>query len=120
MHVTRFKDAQPYEAPKHHDMKGLRLQGWNVSESEHFWVGFSRFLPGGGAEMDRSALEKVYVVLEGQMTVILDDGQEFTLYPNDSCLLASNEARELVNRSNKTASMLVIMNYPEGYQHERT
>jgi len=115
MHVTRFKDAQPYDAPKHFDMRGLRLQGWDVSDSKNFWVGLSQFLPGGGAEMDSSALEKVYVVLVGEMTVVLSDGKETVLYPNDSCFLAPNEAREIINRSNQVASMLVVMNYPEGH-----
>jgi hypothetical protein len=32
----------------------------------------------------------------------------------DSCYLAPNEAREVVNRSNLPASMLVVMPYPEG------
>ncbi len=114
MQVTRFENALPYDAPKHYDMRGLRLQGWDVSESENFWVGLSQFLPGGGAEMDSSPLEKVYVVLTGQITIVLDNGDETTLHPNDSCFLAPNEAREIVNRSNQTASMLVVMNYPEG------
>ena len=117
MHVTRFKDALPYEAPKHFDMRGLRLQGWDISGSESFWVGLSQFLPGGGAEMDSSPLEKVYVVQSGEMTVVLASGEETVLGPNDSCFLAPNEAREIINRSNQTASMLVIMNYPEGYTH---
>lgn len=115
MQVTRFKDAQPYEAPKHFDMRGLRLQGWDVSSCENFWVGYSQFLPGGGAEMDISPLEKVYVVQSGEMTVVLESGEETVLGANDSCYLAPNEAREIINRSNQTASMLVIMNYPEGY-----
>ena len=117
MQVTRFKDALPYEAPKHFDMLGLRLQGWDASRSDKFWVGLSQFLPGGGAEMDNSPLDKVYIVQSGEMTVILADGDEAVLGPNDSCYLAPNEARELVNRSNQTASMLVIMNYPEGYSN---
>ena len=113
MHVTRFEDAKAYQAPKHFDMKALRLQGWEASESKNFWVGLSQFLPGGGAEMEASSLEKVYLVLSGEMTIVLSDGQETVLYPNDSCLLAPNEAREVINRSNQMATMLVIMNYPE-------
>jgi len=114
MHVTRFSEAKPYEAPKHYDMRGLRLQGWDVSESANFWVGMSQFLPGGGAEMDSSPLEKVYVVQSGEVTIILDSGEEAVLGPNDSCFIGPNEGREIVNKGNHTAYMLVIMNYPEG------
>jgi len=114
MQVTRFKDAQPYEAPKHYDMRGLRLQGWDISDSSNFWVGMSQFLPGGGAEMDSSPLEKVYVVVSGEVAVLLENGEETALRRNDSCYIGPNESREIINKGNDTAYMLVIMNYPEG------
>jgi mannose-6-phosphate isomerase-like protein (cupin superfamily) len=113
MHVTRLADARPYEAPKHHDMVGLRLQGWDVSPTQSFWVGLSQFLPGGGAESDATPLEKVYVVLEGAVTVVTDDG-EVDLQALDSCHLAAGERRSIENRTNRTAYMLVTMPYPEG------
>ncbi len=116
MQITRFVDAKPYEAPKHFDMKGLRLQGWETSDSNKFWVGFSQFLPGGGAEMDTSPLDKVYVVLSGEITIILGSGEEAVLGPKDSCFIGPNESREIINNSNETTQMLVIMNYPEGAQ----
>jgi quercetin dioxygenase-like cupin family protein len=110
VHVTRIPDAQPYEAPKHSAMRALRLQGFDVSPSEGFWVGLSHFLPGGGAESDASQLEKVYVVLEGTVTVSTDDG-DAELLPWDSCHLGPGERRSLVNNTNRPASMLVIMPY---------
>jgi quercetin dioxygenase-like cupin family protein len=111
MEVTRLADARPYEAPKHFDMRGLRLQGFDVSSTDGFWVGLSHFLPGGGAEMDATPIEKVYVVIEGEVTVTTDVG-DTTLGPFDSCRLAPGEARSIVNRTNRTASMLVVMPYP--------
>jgi quercetin dioxygenase-like cupin family protein len=113
MHVTRLGDASPYEAPKHFDMRSLRLQGFDASGAENFWVGLSHFLPGGGAEHDATPLEKVYVVLDGEVTVITDAG-ETVLRRLDSCLLAPNEARSIENRTNQPASMLVVMPYPDG------
>jgi mannose-6-phosphate isomerase-like protein (cupin superfamily) len=113
MQVTRIADARPYEAPKHHGGHMLRLQGHDASPAQSSWVGLSHFLPGGGAERDATPIEKVYVVLSGEVTVVTDDG-EATLGPMDSCYLAPNEAREVVNRSNLPASMLVVMPYPEG------
>jgi quercetin dioxygenase-like cupin family protein len=117
MQITRFNEAQTYTAPKHYDMKGFRLQGWDVSACENFWVGLSQFLPGGGAEKDDSPLEKVYIVLSGEITIILDNGEESVLKAKDSCFLAPNETRAITNRSNETAYMYVIMNYPRGYKH---
>lgn len=113
MEVTRIEEAHPYQAPRHYDMRALRLQGFDASSTDHFWVGLSHFLPGGGAEMDSTPLEKVYVVLDGEVTVTTDAGEQ-TLRRLDSCYLAPGEARSVVNRTNRPASMLVVMPYPEG------
>src|SRR5579871_4902894 len=112
MHVTRLGDARPYDAARHFDMVGLRLQGFDASPTRSFWVGLSHFLPGGGAESAASPLERVYVVLAGAVTVMTDDG-EATLGPLDSCTLAHGEKRSIVNRTNAPASMLVVMPYPK-------
>jgi hypothetical protein len=111
MEVTRLEDAQAYDAPKHFDCKALRLQGWDASGAEAFWVGLSHFLPGGGCELDATPIEKVYVVTDGEVTVVTESG-EATLGPYDSCRLAPNEARSIENRTNRPASMLVVMPYP--------
>ena len=41
MKINRLKDVSEYEAPGHFDMKGFRLQGFEASDSENFWVGLS-------------------------------------------------------------------------------
>ncbi len=113
MQVTRLGEAKPYQAPKHFDCTALRLQGWEASATQGFWVGLSHFLPGGGCEPDATPLEKVYVVVDGEVTVVTDEG-EATLEPYDSCYLAPNESRSIENRTNRPASMLVVMPYPPG------
>jgi mannose-6-phosphate isomerase-like protein (cupin superfamily) len=95
MEITRFDEARPYIAPKHFDMRSLRLQGFDASASKFAWLGLSHFLPGGGAEMDASPLEKLYVVLSGEITVELGDG-----------------ARAVRNNGNAVATMLVAMPHP--------
>lgn len=113
MEITRFEDAQRYDAPGHFDMRGLRLQGFDASSSTFAWTGFSQFLPGGGAEMANSPLEKIYVVLEGEVTVELGSGEKHTLSRQDSCFIPAGESRAIINESNSVATMLVIMPYPE-------
>ena len=113
MFVKRFGEAQPYEAPNHRAMTGLRLQGFEDGGPENQWVGYSQFLPGGGAGPDSTPFEKVYVVLEGEMTVTID-GKATVLGPLDSCTIPPGEVRLLENRSNHVAKMLVVMPYPEG------
>ena len=113
MKVTRFEDAQPYVAPNHFEMRSLRLQGFEAGGPEKFWTGLSHFLPGGGAGPDASALEKVYVVLAGELTVKVGR-EEVVLRAMDSCFIPGNETREVKNNGNHVASMLVVMPYPEG------
>jgi len=111
MHVKRFKDATPYSAANHRGNYGLRLQGHEEHGPKNQWVGFSQYLPGGGAGPDSTPFEKVYVVLEGEMTVIIN-GQETVLHPMDSCTIWPGEIRELQNRSNHVCKMLVVLPYP--------
>ena len=113
MRLKRFVDAQPYEAPNHHGMRSLRLQGFEPGGPKTSWVGLSHFLPGGGAGPDSSALEKVYVVLAGSLTVSAG-GDEVVLGPLDSCTIAPGETREVRNNGNEVATMIVVMPYPPG------
>jgi mannose-6-phosphate isomerase-like protein (cupin superfamily) len=113
LHVKRFADAKPYEAANHWDVKGLRLQGFEEGAPKKFWVGLSHFLPSGGAGPDSAPLEKVYVVLSGQMT-LWADGQEVVLGPMDSCTIPANLERKITNQANDVCTMLVIVQTPEG------
>ena len=111
MHVKRFADAKPYEAPNHRGVTGLRLQGHEPGGPTNQWIGYSQFLPGGGAGPDATPFEKVYVVLDGEMTVITG-GQETVLQVMDSCTIAPGEVREIINRSNHVCKLLVVLPYP--------
>ena len=113
MFVKRFADAKPYDAPNHRGVVGLRLQGFEPGGPTNQWVGYSQFLPGGGAGPDSTPFEKVYLVLEGRMTVIID-GKETVLELMDSCTIAPDEVREIVNRENGVCKMLVVIPYPTG------
>jgi quercetin dioxygenase-like cupin family protein len=111
MRVKRFADAKPYEAPNHRGVAGLRLQGFEEGGPVNQWLGYSQFLPGGGAGPDSTPFEKVYLVIEGQMTVIVG-GVETVLGPMDSCTIAPGEVREIVNRANHVCKMVVVAPYP--------
>lgn len=73
-------------------------------------------MPGGGAGPDSTPFEKVYVLLDGELTIIVD-GEETTLKRYDSCTIPAGEARVIDNRSNFTATLLVVIPYPAGHQH---
>src|SRR6266498_1145972 len=97
MEVVRIGDAKPYFPPKHADVRCLRLQGFEASGAANFSVGLSHFLPGGGAELDATPLEKVYVVVRGEVTVTTPAGS-VTLGPMDSCRLAAELLDFLADR----------------------
>ena len=111
MQVKRFSEAKTYVAPNHRDFTGLRLFGAEAGGSKSLIVGISHFLPGGGAGPDASPPEKVYFVLDGELTVIID-GKETVLKKHDSCFIGPNEHREIVNRTNEVCSILVAIAPP--------
>lgn len=110
---VKFEDAKAYEAHGHFKMVALKLQHKESTGVENFWVGLSHFLPGGGAEMSASNVERVYIMLSGKMTLETEDGKEIALEPMDSIYIPPNEKRRLINKTNMPASMLVICGYPK-------
>ena len=108
MQVKRFKDVKEYSAPNHRACSTLRLFGAEAGGTKNLVVGMTHFLPGGGAGPDASPPEKVYYVLTGELTVIVD-GKETVLKQGDSCVIGSNENREIINRSNEVCSILVAV-----------
>ncbi len=113
MKKVELKDVKPYVAPKHFNMTALKLHGKEETGSTKFWMGLSHFLPQGGAEFDASPTQKVYFVLDGEVTVIDDKQQKIVLKAWDSIHIGANEGRSIINETNKPASMLVVINYPE-------
>lgn len=109
MHVTRFAQAPAYQAPGHADMHMLRLQGREAGPAGQLWLGVSHLLPGGGTTLDASGIEKIYVVLDGEVVVSNGAGEEAALLAWDSCRIAPGEGRQLSNRTNRTATILLAM-----------
>ena len=97
--------------PKHVNVVSGRFQGEAETGLKSFWMGMSHYLPGGGVEFSGadSAEEKVYFVLEGELTV-KSETEEFVLGPRDSLYIGPNEGRSILNNTSKPATMLVIVN----------
>ena len=108
MIVVRLDAAPAYEAPGHDKMHMLRLQGREAGPSDVLWMGVSHLLPGGGTTLDAAPLEKLYIVLDGEVTISNGD-EEVTLRTWDSCRIAADEPRALSNRSNRPATILLAM-----------
>jgi quercetin dioxygenase-like cupin family protein len=108
MNVTRFEDAPEYFPPNHFSMRCVRLQGHEAGPAESLWLGVSAIEPGGYTTSDASPVEKHYVVLEGEVVVMTDEG-EAILAAFDSCRIAPGERRALHNRSRRPAKILLAM-----------
>jgi quercetin dioxygenase-like cupin family protein len=108
MHLTKLADAPTYHPAEHFGMRCLRLQGHEAGPTTALWLGLSHLLPGGHTSLSASPAEKIYVVVEGEVTVVTDAGTA-TLGPLDSCRIAPGEPRRLENRTNRPASILLAM-----------
>ncbi|MEY4363715.1 MAG: hypothetical protein RLZZ24_1067 [Pseudomonadota bacterium] len=112
MHVTRIANAPEYVAPNHFDMTCLRLQGREAGPAVQLWMGLSILQPGGRTGLDASPIEKHYVVLEGELTLITErDGQLHSevLRQHDSCSYAPGEKRQIINHTPHVAKLLLAM-----------
>ena len=110
-----YEELEPYFPGGHFGVTCKRYHGKDETMAQEFWIGVSEFEPGGGADWggEDSPLEKVYFVLEGEMTVTDKDGKKYVIHANESISFELNEGRGLLNESGKPAKMLVIMNYPK-------
>ena len=109
-----IEELKAYNAPGHFGMTAMRIHGKEETGAEKFWMGLSTFLPGGGADWayEDNPLEKVYFVLQGEMTVTDKEGNKYVVGENESISFKPFEGRGLKNESNKPAVMLVVINYP--------
>lgn len=113
MQVTKLSDAKPYDAKLHWGMTGLRLQGMDTTDLKGFSCTLSYFMPHGGAEWASSPNEKVYIVLDGEITILTKDDSgndvETHLTTLDSCVIGFDEIRAVENRTNRVVTMLVVV-----------
>lgn len=112
MHLVRLQDAPPYTAPGHQDMAMRYLQGRTAGPADSVWIGLSLIGPGGGTTLSASPVEKFYILLDGEVEITGSTEQHtetVVLQPLDSCRIAPGEARQLLNRTDVPASVLLVM-----------
>jgi len=107
MRINRLAEAEAFSPAGHAGVGPLRLQGGVDSPTERMTVVLSHYLPGGQAEMSPQPVETSYVLVSGEL-VMTSENQEATLRPYDSVHFTPGTVRQVVNRSQLPASMLVI------------
>lgn len=108
MEVVRFDGAPIYTAPGHDDVVARRLQGAPASAAAFALVGHSHVPDGAVIPMDRGAIDKIYVVTEGALAILQEDGARHDLHVGDSIFIPAGEGRAVVNDSGGAAAMIVV------------
>ena len=106
MKVVRVGDGLPYDAPKH-------FKYWSMNkifgdDAQRLTIGVSHFLPGGGAEMSSSLMERVYYVVRGSILVKGKD-EEHLLGPDDMIYFGPGEERGFEVQGTTPATIIVII-----------
>jgi quercetin dioxygenase-like cupin family protein len=118
--ITRADAAPSYAPPRHDGVDARRLQGLEAGPTDRFWVGLSVYHPGGTAQTSPAAQETVYVVLDGELVLTVeDDGIEEVLRAGDSVHLPEGTVRQVENRGDGTARLLVVIATPPPQAQER-
>lgn len=110
--IVRSDQAPAYFPPKHTNVAAKRLQGVEAGPTEVFWVGESLYPVGASADRSATLEETVYVVLEGQLELSLEDGGTEVLNQGDSVHMPRGSTRSVVNNSSAEARLLVIIAHP--------
>ena len=112
MDVTRLVDAPFYTLPNHEEITAKRLQGGEATSADFVLVGHSHFPPGAVVPMEAAPIGKIYVVVDGALSIELADGVRHRLERLDSVFVPPGEARAIVNDSGAPAAIIVIVPAP--------
>lgn len=103
--VHRVADATAFQPEGHEGVSPVRLTGTGPGET--LGVVLSTYEPGAHAEWSPVALDTVYVLQTGRLTITLEDGP-VELGHLDSVFLPVGCLRSVDNLTSEPASMLVI------------
>jgi quercetin dioxygenase-like cupin family protein len=110
--VTHANESYTYEAAGHYDVRTTRLHDPQDVNDGQLIMGLSHFLPGGGLEPNTNAMEFIYYVIKGEMTVKVE-GKEHVLKAGDSIHCGPNTKKEAKNTGITCAEMLVVLLPPK-------
>jgi quercetin dioxygenase-like cupin family protein len=114
MEVVKFADAPFYYPPNHEGVTARRLQGDATSSADFAWVGYSDFPPGVVVPMEAGPIGKIYVVTQGALIIVEEDGFRHRLEQWDSIFIPAGEARAVENDSDAPATIIVVTPPPAG------
>ena len=92
-----------------HDKEGA---GPNDIEGGKMIMGITYFVPGGGTDFGSNALESIYYILNGEMT-LKTETEETVLHAGDSFRCVGGVAKSVKNTSDEVVQMLVCLLPPQ-------
>ncbi len=106
-----------YTAGGHYECVCTRLHdvdggGANDIEGGKMIQGITYFVPGGYTDFGNNALESIYFILKGEMTVKTDDG-ETVLTAGDSFRCGGGVNKSVTNTGTEVCEMLVTLLPPQ-------
>lgn len=114
MIVSKLKDAQGRTPDNHFGMRTFSLFDKEPGSDENLVMSLSNYLPDGGAEIGPQPIEIIYYVLDGEMTVVTEEG-DITLSKGDAIHISKGERKGVKNKTKYPAAMLVIGCVPPGF-----
>ena len=114
MKLVKLQDVSAYEPPNHFGTQCLKIQGEDSGLTK-FWQGLSTFSPDGGADWQYGEgtfganTEKTYFVVEGEITVENEAGDQFVVGPLESIAMLPNEKRKMWNSGDRDAKVVVTI-----------
>ncbi|MFJ9062216.1 cupin domain-containing protein [Streptomyces sp. NPDC102409] len=109
--ITHLAEAARFQPPGHHGVGPVHLFGGEQYDGA-VTAALSHYVPGGRADMSPVALETLYIVLTGALTLTEGDGTTHVLHALDGARLTTGTLRAVENHTNLAASMLVIRPNP--------
>ncbi|TCS41087.1 cupin [Reinekea marinisedimentorum] len=117
MKLVETQDVNAYEPPAHFGVSCVKIQGEETGLTK-FWQGLSTFEADGGADWQYGAgtfgaeTEKTYFVVEGEITVENEAGEQFVAGPQASISMLPNEKRKMWVSGGSKAVVLVTITAP--------
>lgn len=107
-----------YTAAGHNECVCTRLHdkdggGANDVEGGKMIMGITYFAPAGGTDFANNPMESIYYILEGEMTLKVEDEEPTVLHKGDSFRCAGGVNKCVLNTGDTVAQMLVCLLPPQ-------
>lgn len=107
MIIRKNGEGTQYDAPAHFGEYGIIK--FAKDQTQKTIVSYTYFHPNGGCEMGAAPVERVYVVINGSITVSGDNNEAHDLEKGDMLYIAPGENRDVKVNNGQAAEVLVFV-----------